>query len=379
MSILVFDQLISAFISYLPLSIFWITDNYADLTIAGVFLTFYSIGLAILRATYFNLLVKGQAFKTNLGLMIFAATMAISILISLMVYLQFTFPQLVFQQRLVAWSIAVGVIQEIFREREIAANRKEKALIGDGIWLVSSVGILMYYSLQQNIDLILVFRSWGVGGLISIGYFLASQNRGSLAIHRDYSTITHKGIFYLALIPFVGFSHTLIYTFLYSSEQLIEYLFIAKAILFCTIPLNFVINLQQFALLQELQSGNSEGVHAYFRRQRYFVLIGVLSGFILFFLQFDSSSGSIDYFLGFATALIIGLIGVNTNPEFLNFVVQGKFRYIFYVRVIWLFISFISFEISILFSSQVSLLLALIAPDLLLYMFLKNRNKLRLL
>ena len=379
MSILVFDQLISAFISYLPLSIFWSTDNYADLTIAGVFLTFYSIGLAILRATYFNLLVKGQAFKTNLGLMIFAATMAISILISLMVYLQFTFPQLVFQQRLVAWSIAVGVLQEIFREREIAANRKTKALIGDGIWLVSSAGILMYHSLQQNIDLILVFRSWGIGGLISIGYFLASQNRGSLALHTDYSKITHKGIFYLALIPFVGFSHTLIYTFLYSSEQLIEYLFITKAILFCTIPLNFVINLQQFALLQELQSGNSEGVRAYFRRQRYFVLIGVLSGFVLFLLQFDSSSGSIDYFLGFATALTIGLIGVNTNPEFLNFVVQGKFRYIFYVRIIWLFISFISFEISILFSSQVSLLLALIVPDLLLHMFLKNRNRLRLL
>jgi hypothetical protein len=379
MSILVIDQLISAFISYLPLSIFWITDNYADLTIAGVFLTFYSIGLAILRATYFNLLVKGQAFKTNLGLIIFAATMAISILISLMVYLQFTFPQLVFQQRLVAWSIAVGVIQEIFREREIAANRKTKALIGDGIWLVASAGILMYHSLQQNIDLILVFRSWGIGGLISIGYFLASQNRGSLALHRDYSSITHRGIFYLALIPFVGFSHTLIYTFLYSSEQLIEYLFITKAILFCTIPLNFVINLQQFALLQELQSGNSEGVHAYFRRQRYFVLIGVLSGFVLFLLQFDSSSGSIDYFVGFATALTIGLIGVNTNPEFLNLVVQGKFRYIFYVRIIWLFISFISFEISILFSSQVSLLLALIVPDLLLHMFLKNRNKLRLL
>jgi hypothetical protein len=268
MYISLLDQFVSALISYIPLSMFWINDNYADLTISGVFLTFYSIGLAFLRGTYFNLLVRGQTFRTNLGLFLFSLLIAACIVSALIIYLYLTFPELNFQQKLVSFSIAVAVVQEILRERQIAAGQQWRALLGDAIWLFTTCLILIFLFLERNLDLVSVFTSWGFGGLISIGFLLLTQNNDfQVALDFSPSRISRE-LTYLALIPFVGFSHTLLYTYIYSSEDLLKYLFMTKAILFCTIPLNFIINLQQFALMRDLHNSNQDGVNLYFRRQK---------------------------------------------------------------------------------------------------------------
>ena len=378
MLISVLDQFISALISYMPLSIFWITDNYADLTIAGVFLTFYSIGLAFLRGTYFNLLVRGQTFRTNLGLFLFSIVTSVCIVSTLLIYLNLTFPELIFEQKLVSFSIAVAVVQEILREQQIAGGKQQRALFGDVIWFFSTCTILIFLSFEQNLDLVSVFASWGVGGFISIGFLLLSQNHDFQVVLDHIPESTSKELAYLALIPFVGFSHTLLYTYLYSSEDLSNYLFMTKAILFCTIPLNFIVNLQQFALSRDLHISNEDGINLYFRRQKLLLLFGVLSSLILFYIQLDSDTLSVNYYLSFTTALIIGFLGVMSNPEILRKIVKGQFKYIFYLRLFWLVISFASFLVSTYFSSEISLLLALLVPDLILYVSLKSRNKLRM-
>jgi hypothetical protein len=378
MYISLLDQFVSALISYIPLSMFWINDNYADLTISGVFLTFYSIGLAFLRGTYFNLLVRGQTFRTNLGLFLFSLLIAACIVSALIIYLYLTFPELNFQQKLVSFSIAVAVVQEILRERQIAAGQQWRALLGDAIWLFTTCLILIFLFLERNLDLVSVFTSWGFGGLISIGFLLLTQNNDfQVALDFSPSRISRE-LTYLALIPFVGFSHTLLYTYIYSSEDLLKYLFMTKAILFCTIPLNFIINLQQFALMRDLHNSNQDGVNLYFRRQKLLVLLGVLSGLILFYIHLDVESVSVNYYLGFVTALVIGFLGVMSNPEILRKIVKGQFKQVFFLRLIWLIISFASFLVSTYFSSEISLLLALVVPDLILYIFLKARTKMRM-
>jgi hypothetical protein len=378
MYISLLDQFVSALISYIPLSMFWINDNYADLTISGVFLTFYSIGLAFLRGTYFNLLVRGQTFRTNLGLFLFSLLIAACIVSALIIYLYLTFPELNFQQKLVSFSIAVAVVQEILRERQIAAGQQWRALLGDAIWLFTTCLILIFLFLERNLDLVSVFTSWGIGGLISIGFLLLTQNNDfQVALDFSPSRISRE-LTYLALIPFVGFSHTLLYTYIYSSEDLLKYLFMTKAILFCTIPLNFIINLQQFALMRDLHNSNQDGVNLYFRRQKLLVLLGVLSGLILFYIHLDVESVSVNYYLGFVTALVIGFLGVMSNPEILRKIVKGQFKQVFFLRLIWLIISFASFLVSTYFSSEISLLLALVVPDLILYIFLKARTKMRM-
>jgi len=159
---------------------------------------------------------------------------------------------------------------------------------------------------------------------------------------------------------------------------LLNYLFMTKAILFCTIPLNFIINLQQFALIRDLHSSNEDGINLYFRRQKLLLLFGALSALILFYMQLDSETLPFNYYLSFATALIIGFLGVMSNPEILRKIVKGQFKYIFFLRLFWLVISFASFLVSTYFSSEISLLLALLVPDLILYIYLKARNKLRM-
>ena len=379
MFISVFDQFVSALISYIPLSIFWINDNYADLTISGVFLTFYSVGLAFLRGTYFNLLVRGQTFRTNLGLFLFSFLMATCIVSTLMIYLYLTFPDLIFQQRLVSFSIAVAVVQEILRERQIAAGQQRRALLGDAIWLFTTCLILIFISLEKNLDLVSVLSSWGFGGLISIGFLLLTQNNDFQAALDFSPSRTSRELIYLALIPFVGFSHTLMYTYIYSSKDLLNYLFMTKAILFCTIPLNFIINLQQFSLMRDLHNGNQDRVNLYFKRQKILVFLGVLSGFTLFYIYLDVESVSVTHYLGFVTALFIGFLGIMSNPEILRKIVKGQFKQVFLLRLIWLIISFASFLISTFFSSEMSLLLALVVPDLILYIFLKASIKMRML
>ena len=379
MFISVLDQFISAFISYIPISIFWINDNYADLTISGVFLTFYSIGLAFLRGTYFNLLVRGQTFRTNLGLFLFSLLMPACIVFALLTYLYVTFPELSFQQKLVSLSIAVAVLQEILRERQIAAGQQSRALLGDAIWLFTTCLILLLLSLEKNLDLVSVFTSWGFGGFISIAFLLLTQNN-DFQVELDFGpSKTSRELTYLALIPFIGFLHTLLYTYIYSSEDLLNYLFITKAILFCTIPLNFIINLQQFALMRDLHNSNQDGVNLYLRRQKVLVLLGVLSGLILFYIHLDAESVSVTYYLGFMTALVIGFLGVMSNPEVLRKIAKGQFKQVFFLRFFWLVISFASFLVSTYFSSEISLLLALVVPDLILYIFLKARIKMGML
>ena len=375
MLILISDQGVSALISYIPLAIFWLNHDYTSLTISGVILTFYSIGLALLRGTHFNLIVKNESFNSSEKLRKLLIKFAIILYILLISYLQFTFPNLNSYERLMSITVIIGYFQEYLREKELATGKNIRAFSGDIIWLSVSVISIAIFFLIGYFGFIQVFVGWGMGGLVSISYLSLFPNRESRKTSTVRTEKISKEAVYLGLIPFVGFFHTLTYTYLYSRDNFLGYLLITKAIQFCVIPLNFIINFQQFALSRDLHLNNIERQNSYFRMQRLLIIGAVLASSALFTFQFLRSFQFISHLIGFGFALAIAKIGISTNPLLLKIILNGRYKRVFGLRLAWLLISVLSFGISLHFSKNNALFIALLFPELILFAYLKSRNE----